>query len=219
MQRTTITLDERAGDGLARRLAGRLHTSLVGEVFAENALAAALVCDAMGCAPEAIVAGIAECRAPAGRFEIAGAEPAVVIDYAHTEDALARTLRTARRLVRGTLWLIMGAGGGAMPEKRRPMGEIAGELADRVVLTSDNPRDEDPAQIAADLAEGVAAADKTPLIELDRAAAIRLALDAAGPADLIVIAGKGHERGQTVRGTVLPHSDHDVVAAWRAARA
>jgi UDP-N-acetylmuramoyl-L-alanyl-D-glutamate--2,6-diaminopimelate ligase len=215
---TTVHLDTSRDGGLGARLGGALRTPMIGEVFAENALAAALMGDAMGCSASAICAGIEACRPPPGRFEVVHQRPTVVVDYAHTEDALTRTLHTARRIARGAVWVVFGAGGGAMAEKRRPMGEVAGELADHVVVTNDNPRDEDPAQIAAAIARGVRAAGQHPTVELDRAVAIRLALGAAAPDDVIVIAGKGHERGQIVGSAVLPHEDHAVVRAWRDAR-
>ncbi len=180
----------------------------VGEHFAENALAAYLASRAAGVPEQAVVKALAGAAVPAGRFEVVAREPGVVIDYAHTPDALARTLATARQLARGRVIVVIGAGGDRDKEKRPLMGAAA-RAADRVVLTSDNPRTEDPAAIAADLAAGLGAhADART--ELDRERAISSAIRKAEPGDVVLLAGKGHEQTQTIGTTAHPFSDREV---------
>lgn len=196
----------------ASALGGALHTRMVGEVFGENAMAAALAGLAAGLPADAVVRGIAACPVVPGRFEVVvhgAGRPTVAVDYAHTPDALARTCATARALAgaAGRVIVVFGAGGGASPDKRGPMGEAVGVAADRVVVTSDNPRDEDPAAIAAMLVEGLRGGRAGWMIELDRARAIAAAIADAGAGDVVVIAGKGHEDGQLVRGERRPFSD------------
>jgi UDP-N-acetylmuramyl tripeptide synthase len=138
----------------------------------------------------------------------------VVVDYAHTPDALRRTLATARQLARGRVTLVFGASGNRDPAKRPVMGQAAAS-ADRVILTSDNARDEDPHVIAAAVREGMPAFLDVQ-VELDRARAIRAAVLDAARDDLIVIAGKGHETTQLIAGVAREFSDGDV--AMRAVR-
>jgi UDP-N-acetylmuramoyl-L-alanyl-D-glutamate--2,6-diaminopimelate ligase len=146
---------------------------------------------------------------PPGRFEIVHKCPFVVVDYAHTPDALLRTLHTARTLSTGKITVVLGAGGHRDPTKRPSLGAAAA-LADRVILTSDNPRDEDPHAIAEQIAAGIG--NRALVVhELDRRSAIRLALRGAGPNDWVIIAGKGHERHQEVLGTKTPFSDSGAV--------
>jgi len=131
----------------------------------------------------------------------------VVVDYAHSPDALARVLDVLRPLARGRLITVFGCGGDRDRGKRPLMGEAAARRSDLVVLTSDNPRTEDPLGILADIEEGVRAAGMTGhLVEPDRRAAIALALGLARPGDLVLVAGKGHEDYQIV-GTVKRHLD------------
>jgi UDP-N-acetylmuramoyl-L-alanyl-D-glutamate--2,6-diaminopimelate ligase len=134
----------------------------------------------------------------------------VVVDYAHTPDALRRTLATARALCEGTLTVVFGAGGERDQAKRPMMGEAA-SAADRIVLTSDNPRSEDPRDIAGQIASGVQGVEVA--IELDRELAIRGAIAAATATDVVLIAGKGHERTQTVDGRERTFSDVDIARA------
>lgn len=208
---------------LADELGGELRTRMVGEVYGENALAAALAAHAAGLSSESIRRGIAEAPVVPGRFEIVlrGPDrPLVAVDYAHTPDALARTCAAARRLAgeRGRVIVVFGAGGGATPSKRGPMGEAVGHAADLAILTSDNPRREDPAQIAAALLAGVLAGGRAAAeIQLDRTLAIHRALELAVPGDVVVIAGKGHESGQIVDGHTHPFVDADVVRAYTGA--
>jgi UDP-N-acetylmuramoyl-L-alanyl-D-glutamate--2,6-diaminopimelate ligase len=202
-----------APGALAERLGGALQVRMVGEVFAENAMAAALAGEAAGLPDAAIVRGLAACAPVPGRFEVLHRDPIVVVDYAHSPDALVRTCATARSLARGRVIVVFGAGGESTPDKRGPMGEAVGAAADLAIVTNDNPRNEDPRQIASAVADGVTRAGRAELRTLlDRAAAIELALGEARSGDVVVIAGKGHERGQTECGAVLPFSDVDEVA-------
>ncbi len=196
----------------AEALGGELRVRMVGEVFAENALAAATAGLAAGLAPEHVVDGLQRCPPVAGRFEVVMQEPCVVIDYAHGPDALARTCETARGLAAGRVIVVFGAGGESTPSKRLPMGEAVGARADVAIVTNDNPRGEDPQTIAEMLVEGLHAGGRARTeIVLDRRMAIARALELAGPSDVVVVAGKGHESGQEIEGETLPFSDHDEV--------
>ncbi len=199
---------------LAEALGGELSTRMVGRVFAENVLAAALAALSAGIPAERVRTGLAACSGVRGRFEIVHREPIVAIDYAHTPDALARTCDTARELARGgRVLVVFGAGGGADAAKREPMGRAVGERADIALISNDNPRDERPEQIADALANGARRAGRAVVhVELDRERAIARALHEAATNDVIVIAGKGHESGQLTAGVELPYSDHDCVA-------
>jgi UDP-N-acetylmuramoyl-L-alanyl-D-glutamate--2,6-diaminopimelate ligase len=134
----------------------------------------------------------------------------VLVDYAHTPAALARLVEEARRLASSDrVVLVFGCGGDRDPSKRAPMGAAAA-AADRVVLTSDNPRSEDPAAIAAAAEVGLVGRGASYVVELDRRDAIRRALGDARPGDVVVIAGKGHESGQEIAGTVTAFDDRVV---------
>jgi UDP-N-acetylmuramoyl-L-alanyl-D-glutamate--2,6-diaminopimelate ligase len=144
-------------------------------------------------------------------------QPAVFVDYAHTPDGLESALRASRPFSRGRLVCVFGCGGDRDRSKRPQMGEIASRLADVVVVTSDNPRTEDPQQILTDVLAGIAA-DRADLhVQVDRAAAIATAIAAAAPDDLVLIAGKGHEDYQ-ILGTTKIHFD-DREEAEKALRA
>jgi UDP-N-acetylmuramoyl-L-alanyl-D-glutamate--2,6-diaminopimelate ligase len=208
---------------LADALGGELTLRVVGAVHMQNALAAALACDALGYPAAAIAAGLRDYQTVAGRFEIVADRPLVVVDYAHTPDGLAGTLRTAREIVDaaqrgGRVICVFGCGGGRDRGKRPQMGAIADRLADLVVLTTDNPRREDPAAIAAEVQAGAAAPRVPWQLELDRRRAIEQAVRDAGPEDLVVIAGKGHEEVQEVAGVDHPFSDAAIARAAAAAR-
>ncbi len=152
-----------------------------------------------------------------GRLEQvdAGQDFLAVVDYAHKPDAVTAALAALRPLTRGRLVVVIGAGGDRDPGKRPIMGEIAARLADVLVVTDDNPRSEEPAAIRAALragAESVDEAERADVHEVgDRRAAIRLAVSLAGAGDTVVVAGKGHETGQEVAGTVQPFDDRDVL--------
>jgi len=199
---------------LAAALGGRLHIQMIGEVFAENALAAAAAALTCGLPGPAIAAALAAAPPLPGRFELRCAAPMIAIDYAHTPDALTRTMATARRLAGDArVIVVFGAGGGADLGKRAAMGAAVGDAADLAIITNDNPRGEPPEEIAAALHIGASGRRAELRRELDRSEAISAAIHAARPRDVVVIAGKGHERGQIVGGTISPFSDHDVVAA------
>jgi len=194
---------------------GVVRSPLVGRFNVENALAAAATALVVGFSFEAVLAGLgAPVRVP-GRFERVGSgrDFAVLVDYAHTPDALASVLDAARSLVDGgKLVVVFGCGGDRDRSKRPLMGEVATRLADVAILTSDNARSEDPGAIALDVLEGVPPERVAPAVELDRRAAIRAALRAAGAGDVVVIAGKGHETGQTFDGVTTPFDDRIVAA-------
>lgn len=201
-----------APSALARELGGSLEVTMAGEVFAENALAAAGAALAAGIPGAEVRAGIAGLAPLSGRFEVVARRPLVIVDYAHAPDALLRVCAAARELARSSrLIVVFGAGGGTDPGKRAPMGAAVSGLADLAIITDDNPRDEDPEEIA----EGLLAGARGGRAELrrrpERGAAIAEALGEAGPEDVVLIAGKGHERGQTRRGERRPFSDREVV--------
>jgi len=185
----------------------RLMVPTIGEVFAENALAALTAAVASGVEPALAAERLQRCRGIPGRFECVVETPRVVVDYAHSPDALQRTLETARKLCSGTLVVVFGAGGGRDRQKRPLMGRAA-ELADRIFVTTDNPRREEPARIAGEIMDGIEARDKVRLV-LDRSEAIDQAIADASEGDVVVIAGKGHETGQIIGDTVTPFSDRD----------
>jgi UDP-N-acetylmuramoyl-L-alanyl-D-glutamate--2,6-diaminopimelate ligase len=189
--------------GTAITLRGRTFTvPAIGEIFAENALGALGAAIAMGAEVERAIEALERAPAPPGRVEVLGR--GVVIDYAHTPDALARTLQTARALGSGRVVVVFGAGGNRDVGKRPAMGAAA-SLADRIFLTTDNPRDEDPRAIADGLRAGITHGEV--LDEPDRETAIRRAIAEAAEGDVVVIAGKGHERTQTIAGVVRSFDD------------
>jgi UDP-N-acetylmuramoyl-L-alanyl-D-glutamate--2,6-diaminopimelate ligase len=203
---TRVTIEGRGELATAPR---ELRIRAIGDVYAENALAALAAALVVGVPAEQAADALACAPVPEGRFEPVGAEggPRVVVDYAHTPDALARTVAVARRLCRGSLVVVFGAGGDRDKAKREPMG-IAASGADRVVLTSDNPRSEDPARIAAQIREGIDARVEVE-VQLDRRAAIRTAVLAAQENDVVLIAGKGHESDQTAGARTVSFRDAD----------
>jgi UDP-N-acetylmuramoyl-L-alanyl-D-glutamate--2,6-diaminopimelate ligase len=191
-------------------LSGELELAVTGEVHVQNALGAALAAKVLGLGPEAIVAGLRAFPGVPGRFEVVSRRPLAVVDYAHTASALSRTLATARRLVTGQIVLVFGCGGERDAGKRPEMGRCADEGADIVLLTTDNPRREDPAQIARQVQEGARARARWRAVP-DRREAIAQALSLAGPHDLVIVAGKGHETTQEVAGQQLSFSDREEV--------
>jgi UDP-N-acetylmuramoyl-L-alanyl-D-glutamate--2,6-diaminopimelate ligase len=179
-----------------------------------NALVAIGVADALGIARSVAVDALADVSAPPGRMErIASDGIDVIVDYAHTPDALGNVLQAAREGTRGRLVVVFGCGGDRDPGKRPQMGEIAARLADLAIVTSDNPRSEDPQTIA----DAIVAGGKGE-IELDRRAAIRRAIAGARPGDVVVIAGKGHETYQIVGDRTRHFDDREEVRAAFAAR-
>ena len=145
-------------------------------------------------------------------------EVRVLVDFAHTDDALKGLLETARPLARRRLITVFGCGGDRDRTKRPLMGTVAGRLSDLVVVTSDNPRSEDPAEIAREVERGLVSGETEWVTVLDRAEAIALAVTEAQPGDLVVVAGKGHERHQTIGSRTLPFEDAAVARAALARR-
>ena len=197
----------------------RVETSLVGRFNVSNLLATAAVLLDAGLTPAEVASRFADLPAPPGRLETLGGnkEPLVVVDYAHTPDALENAINALRSVATargGRLIALFGCGGDRDRGKRPLMGEVAKRLADRVILTSDNPRSEVPAAIVAEIAIGVPDAE---IIE-DRGAAIRRAILGAAVADVILLAGKGHEPYQEIAGVKRPFSDIDEAAAALALR-
>jgi UDP-N-acetylmuramoyl-L-alanyl-D-glutamate--2,6-diaminopimelate ligase len=189
----------------------RVSISLGGEFNVANALAAATCARAIGISDDVVVRGLGEVRSVPGRFELvdAGQDFAVVVDYAHTPDGLAKVLQAARGICAGRLIAVFGAGGDRDKEKRALMGAAASRLADLVLVTSDNPRSEDPEAIITQILAGADGRDHVRPVS-DRSVAISAAVTAARTGDVIVIAGKGHEKGQEIAGRVLPFDDVDV---------
>jgi UDP-N-acetylmuramoyl-L-alanyl-D-glutamate--2,6-diaminopimelate ligase len=190
----------------------RVRTRLPGDFNVANALGAFAVALALGVDAEVAAAGLAEAAPPPGRFEpVDEGQPfAVLVDYAHTPDSLENVLRAARGLTRGRLISVFGAGGDRDRGKRPRMGRAGAALSDLAVVTSDNPRSEDPEAIVAEVLAGIDERGGVE-VEVDRRAAISLALSQAGPGDVVVIAGKGHEQGQEFEGgRKLPFDDREV---------
>lgn len=190
----------------------RAASPLPGLFNVANTLAAIAAAAEAGLDAQAVADGIAMSPGVPGRLErIPTARPfTVVVDYAHKPDAVDAVLRTLRPVTTGRLVIVIGAGGDRDRGKRPVMGEIAATLADRVIVTDDNPRTEDPAAIRAEVLAG-ARAGAAEVLEVDRRrVAITRALTEAGPGDVIVIAGKGHETGQEVDGVVHPFDDREV---------
>jgi UDP-N-acetylmuramoyl-L-alanyl-D-glutamate--2,6-diaminopimelate ligase len=203
---------------VARRTGARGPVSLplLGRFNVSNALAAAATALASGLPFDAVVGGLRKPLAIPGRVEPVLVTPdqpfTVLVDYAHTPDALDRVLEAARGLAPGgRVVIVFGCGGDRDREKRPAMGRAAAAGADVVVLTSDNPRSEEPEQIASAVLDGLRDGPASVAVELDRRAAIRDALSAARPGDVVVIAGKGHETGQTIGDRTVPFDDRVVV--------
>ena len=214
-QGTLVRCRAKGGSGLPTEV----RVKAIGDVFAENALAALLGAVAAGVSPDDAAKAIANAPPPPGRFEVISEKPWVVIDYAHSPDALARTVATAKKLADGgggKLAVVFGAGGKRDKAKRGPMGEAA-RPADVVVLTSDNPRDEDPGEIARAIAEGLKGhADVRT--QLDRRRAIVDTIRKATKEDVILVAGKGHETDQTIGAETRKLSDLEVAIGAIAGR-
>jgi UDP-N-acetylmuramoyl-L-alanyl-D-glutamate--2,6-diaminopimelate ligase len=184
---------------------------LVGAFQAENALVAAAIVLAAGGEAHRVFPALAALKGAKGRLEQVGAfrGAPIFVDYAHKPDALEKALEALRPYAAGRLVVVFGCGGDRDQGKRPIMGKIAAEKADRVIVTDDNPRSEDPAAIRA----AILAAAPDALEIGDRAAAIRAGIESLDAGDVLLIAGKGHESGQIVGERVLPFTDHGAVAA------
>lgn len=183
-------------------------TSLIGRHNLENCLAAAAACSALGVSPSEMAAAIHGFRGAPGRLERirCGQRFEVFVDYAHTDDALRRCLVSLRSITPGRVLCVFGAGGDRDRTKRPLLGRAA-QFADLPIVTSDNPRSEDPERIAADIVQGFDPAGSQPLVELDRVQAIRRAIGKAQPGDSVLIAGKGHESEQIFRDRRIAFDD------------
>jgi UDP-N-acetylmuramoyl-L-alanyl-D-glutamate--2,6-diaminopimelate ligase len=200
-----------------------VKTGLVGHFNISNALGVLAVLLVKGIPWRAAIEAIEALTPAPGRMQQVGGQdaPMVVIDYAHTPDALEKTLTTLRQVAQergGRLWCVFGCGGERDPGKRPQMGAIA-QLADQVLVTSDNPRSEDPYRIIEQIVAGMDSAGAQVQTVEDRASAILLAIKHAARADVILLAGKGHEAYQEIKGKKLPFSDADHAALALAARA
>jgi UDP-N-acetylmuramoyl-L-alanyl-D-glutamate--2,6-diaminopimelate ligase len=240
-----LNLDDAFGAALARRLAGRVRvigygfaesaaervddyvpekilrgvdTGQVGRFNAANVLGVLGCLLAYGKTRDEALALVANLPPVAGRMQKVGERPLAIVDYAHTPDALEKVLaelQTTARLRGGRLVAVFGAGGDRDPGKRPLMGAVAARLADRIVVTSDNPRSEDPLRIIGEITQDL---DKEHEREPDRARAIERAILEAAPQDVVLIAGKGHEAYQEIAGRRLPFSDAEAARAALARR-
>jgi UDP-N-acetylmuramoyl-L-alanyl-D-glutamate--2,6-diaminopimelate ligase len=214
----SIRLVDISIDGFAQRLkvdhAGidyAVRLPLPGAFQVENALIAAAIAIATGSEPAAVWPALAMLKGAKGRLELVGESNGapIFVDYAHKPDALAKVLEALRPYAAGRLVVVLGCGGDRDPGKRPMMGAIAARLADRVVVTDDNPRSEDPAAIRAAIMAAAPGA-----IEIgDRAEAIARSIAELRRGDVLLIAGKGHETGQIIGKQVFPFSDHEAVAS------
>ncbi len=206
-------------EGLVMDIAGlEVHLPLIGAYNASNALAAYGVLRLLGHAREDVLAALSTARGAPGRMEVVRSGPLAVVDYAHTPDALVRALSALTSLKRGRLWVVIGAGGDRDRGKRPLMARAAVEGADRVILTADNPRSEDPRAIIEEMLAGVSPQQRRKVIvQPDRREAIHMALALAAPDDVILVAGKGHETYQEVDGVRHPFDDRQVIREWAGA--
>jgi UDP-N-acetylmuramoyl-L-alanyl-D-glutamate--2,6-diaminopimelate ligase len=211
LRATQVTLDVR---GVSMQLDGsfgrtEVTTQLLGRFNAENALVVIACLLSLGVSLPEAARVVAECVPPPGRMEVVAPavldKPLAVVDYAHTPDALAKALEALREHCKGALWCVFGCGGDRDPGKRSEMGAIAGELADRIIVTDDNPRSEDPQAITRDIMSGI----KSSAVRIihDRGEAIGTALEEARASDVVLIAGKGHEDYQIYGETRRSFSD------------
>jgi UDP-N-acetylmuramoyl-L-alanyl-D-glutamate--2,6-diaminopimelate ligase len=186
--------------------------SLGGDFSVINAIAAITAAEVLGISVEQMKSGCSNVKAVPGRFEIvpnnAGID--VIVDFAHTPDGLDGLLRSVRELSDGNIFLVFGCGGERDLAKRPRMGEIAARLADEVIVTSDNPRGEIPETIISSIISGISEPATTVRAIVNRADAIESAITDARRGDIVVIAGKGHEKTQEINGVLTPFSDVEV---------
>ena len=198
---------------------GRLPVAspLLGRFQLSNLAGAATAALCLGVPPADIAAAIATVKNVPGRLERvdAGQSYPILVDYAHTPDALERLLQAVRELTDKKILLVFGCGGDRDRGKRAPMGEIAGRLADIAIATSDNPRSEDPEAILRDVEAGLTGSGATKYLKIaDRGDAIRQAIELANPGTVVVIAGKGHETTQVIGAREIPFDDRKVAAGY-----
>jgi UDP-N-acetylmuramoyl-L-alanyl-D-glutamate--2,6-diaminopimelate ligase len=215
----TLRLISAEQDGFGQRLVVRhgggetaFRLPLVGAFQASNALVAAGLCLATGATPETVLPLLENLRGARGRLDLAGTTRTgapIFIDYAHTPDALAKALDALRPYVRQRLLVVFGCGGDRDKGKRAQMGAVAVEKSDVAIVTDDNPRSEEPEEIRREILASAPGAIEIP----GRARAVAEAIAGLREGDVLLIAGKGHETGQIVKGTIIPYSDHDAVDA------
>lgn len=189
-----------------------IRSPLIGKINVYNILAACCVGMTFQLQPDVIARGIEACAGVPGRFErVDEGQPfAVVVDYSHTHEALRNAISVARTLDAARVITLFGCGGDRDRSKRPLMGQVAGESSDLVILTSDNPRSEDPLQIMNDVLVGLRRTDTRTIVEPDRAAAIRKAIEEARAGDVVILAGKGHETYQIFRDRTIHFDDREV---------
>jgi UDP-N-acetylmuramoyl-L-alanyl-D-glutamate--2,6-diaminopimelate ligase len=194
------------------KLRFEVRSPLIGKINVYNILAACAAAMTYQIPVETIVRGIAACTGVPGRFErVDEGQPfAVVVDYSHTDDALKNAISVARSLEPKRVITLFGCGGDRDRSKRPLMGQAAGQLSDLVILTSDNPRSEDPLQIMNDVLVGLRRTDTRTIVEPDRAVAIRKAIEEARAGDIVLLAGKGHETYQIFRDRTIHFDDREV---------
>lgn len=191
-----------------------VHLGVPGRFSVYNALGAIAACGKLGIPPEECAAALATFPGVAGRMEVVptpGKPYTLLIDYAHTPDALENVLKTVRGFAQNRVIAVFGCGGDREREKRPLMGHIAGKLADLTIITSDNPRTEEPMAIIRDILPGIAGAEDKYIVEPDRRGAIALAMGRAAAGDVIVLCGKGHETYQEIGDKTIPMDEREIV--------
>lgn len=191
-----------------------VHLGVPGRFSVYNALGAIAACGELGIPPEECAAALATFPGVAGRMEVVptpGKPYTLLIDYAHTPDALENVLKTVRGFAQNRVIAVFGCGGDREREKRPLMGHIAGKLADLTIITSDNPRTEEPMAIIRDILPGIAGAEDKYIVEPDRRGAIALAMGRAVAGDVIVLCGKGHETYQEIGDKTIPMDEREIV--------
>ncbi len=194
-----------------------IRSHLLGRHNAQNILGCVGAALALGMEPQAIASGVATFESAAGRLEPVGTDLdlpfGVIVDYAHTDDAMKNVLQTLRPLTRRQLCILFGCGGDRDRTKRPRMARVAVEMADRVIVTSDNPRTEQPDAIIREIVAGIEPGQMGKVtVEQDRARAIRLVIDSAGAGDIVLLAGKGHEDYQIIGTKKYPFDDRLIAA-------
>ena len=191
-----------------------VHLGVPGRFSVYNALGAIAACGELGIPPEECAAALATFPGVAGRMEVVptpGKPYTLLIDYAHTPDALENVLKTVRGFAQNRVIAVFGCGGDREREKRPLMGHIAGKLADLTIITSDNPRTEEPMAIIRDILPGIAGAEDKYIVEPDRRGAIALAMGWAVAGDVIVLCGKGHQTYQEIGDKTIPMDEREIV--------
>lgn len=200
------------GQQISFEILGKLYnvnTSLIGEFQAYNMLCAAAMVIASGANVDDTIGTLKDVTCVPGRMQRVtktNADFAVFIDYSHTPDALEKALNVLKPLTKGKLWVVFGCGGNRDKGKRPLMGEIAINIADNVIVTDDNPRNENPEQIRKEVLQGAKGANEIP----DRKEAIKFAISKMQKGDILLVAGKGHEKTQTIGETIMPFDDVEV---------